>query len=281
MPRFHVEHLAEGLVTLPPEEARHARLVRRLSVGDELVLFDGEGNQAAAAVTVCRRRGVEAQTGPVSFSARPTPRFTLAVAMPKGPRQDMLIEKCTELGAAALIPLLCDRSVARVSAHRLSKWRQTTIAAAKQSGQRWLPELCLPMGLPELLADVSGFDHVLAGIGESGRHGGRPLQSGFDHVLAGIEPGELPPVPPVADDDGPADRPVRTSRIVDLLPMLQGSVSVLGIIGPEGGWTDEEVGILLRGKATPISLGPNVLRIETAVLALAALLHALLPQSGG
>ncbi len=252
LPRFHVEHLAEGIQALPADEARHARLARRLSVDDRVVLFDGQGHEATATVIACGRRAFEVQAGPVKYAPRRTPRLTLAVAMPKGPRQDMLIEKCTELGAAALVPLSSDRSVASVSAHRLSKWRQTTIAAAKQSGQAWLPELCLPMTLPELLADVSAFDHVLVGLSS---------------VPAGDEEARV------------ANTPNPPSPIIDLLPVLRKSTCILGIIGPEGGWTNDEVETLTRAGITSISLGPNILRIETAAVALATLIHAVLPRA--
>ncbi|NLX21755.1 MAG: 16S rRNA (uracil(1498)-N(3))-methyltransferase [Phycisphaerae bacterium] len=252
LPRFHVEHLAEGIQALPADEARHARLARRLSVDDRVVLFDGQGHEATATVIACGRRAFEVQAGPVKYAPRRTPRLTLAVAMPKGPRQDMLIEKCTELGTAALVPLSSDRSVASVSAHRLSKWRQTTIAAAKQSGQAWLPELCLPMTLPELFAEVSAFDQVLVGLSSA---------------------------PAACEEARVAGERNPPSPIIDLLPVLRECTSILGVVGPEGGWTSDEVDTLTQAGITPISLGPNILRIETAAVALATLIHAVLPRA--
>ena len=112
VPRFHVDELASGNVSLPDEEARHALGPRRLSVGDAVTLFDGQGAEAAGRIASRSRRGIDVTIDEIRHSPRPVPALTLAVAPPKGPRQDMLIEKCTELSVAGIVPLLCQRAVA-------------------------------------------------------------------------------------------------------------------------------------------------------------------------
>jgi 16S rRNA (uracil1498-N3)-methyltransferase len=223
------------MIRLCEQEARHARLSRRLSVGDAVELFDGCGGEAGGEIAAASKVVVEVAVHAVTVQPRPRPALTLAVAMPKGPRQDVLIEKCTELGVAAIRPLCTERSVAGASDHRRDKWRRTTIEAAKQSGQCWLPELHAPAGLDELLG----------------------VASSFDVVLAAMVPRENPPI-----------------GLAGMMDVLRGAGSILAFVGPEGGWTPEESRMLTSAQAKSISLGPNVLRIETAAIALAALTHA-------
>ena len=224
--RFHVDRVVAGTVRLSEDESRHAQGSRRLAVGDELAVFDGAGREAWGRIVRCGRDGVEVELEGVQFRERPTPALTLAVAIPKGPRQDTMIEKCTELGVAALVPLDTERSVSSTSEHRLGKWRRTAIEAAKQSGQSWIPELRPPASLDEVLASVAEFDAVLVADASGGPW---PETGVFRRVLA--------------------------------------------FVGPEGGWSEAERRRLLAAGARPVSLGPNILRIETAAMALAALVH--------
>lgn len=243
-PRFHIDPLLPGGVSLPADESRHAQGARRLSVGDAVILFDGQGNEATGTISTCSRRNVEVTIDEISHIPRPIPALTLAVAPPKGPRQDMLIEKCTELGVAGIIPLQCERAVASVSEHRLDKWRRTTIEAAKQSGQSWLPTLYELRSLEEVLAESANFDHVL--------------------IATCCEP---------MCSNETSTQTISLIPITDMLETLRNAHSILALIGPEGGWTTEEIAESIKAGAKPVQLGPNILRIETAAIALAALIH--------
>jgi len=223
------------VVRLPEEEARHARMSRRLSVGDALELFDGLGHEANATISAVSRGAVEVSVGPLISRPRSRPMLKLAVAMPKAPRQDALVEKCTELVGAAIPPLITERPVAVGADHKLARWRRTTIEAAKQSGQCWLPELRPPLILGECLRETADFDLILAAL--LGRGGTTP-------------------------------------SILDLAGQIHAARSVLAFIGPEGDFSPPEAQALLAAGARPVSLGPNVLRIETAALAVAAVVHA-------
>lgn len=227
-------------VQLSEQESRHARLSRRLSVGDEIVLFDGRGRWAAGTIAVATKSSVQVAVNEVVDVPRPVPALTLAVAMPKGPRQDVLIEKCAELGAAAIQPLVTARSVAGVSDHKRDKWRRATIEAAKQSGQCWLPNLLPSLGLDECLQQVPSFDLVLASV--------------------------------IAPDEKPAG-------ILDIIDRFGRARNILALVGPEGGWSPDETRTIIEAGALPVSLGSNVLRIETAAICLAALAHACTAQS--
>jgi len=240
LPRFHVPKLksTSGQLELGPNEARHARASRRLSVTDRVMLFDGAGYEATGAIASISPGHLTVGVDEITFRERPRPCLALAVALPKGPRQTMLIEKCTELGVARVRPVVTERSVADASSHRRRKWLQTAIEAAKQSGQCWLPEIDEPRSLPQVVEDLGQYDRTLLAATEA-----------------------LP--------DGAAAVPV-AHRIEDLAK----ADTVLAFVGPEGGWTDGEVARLVAAGAEPISLGANVLRIETAAVALAAVIHA-------
>lgn len=205
-----------------------------------MAVFDGQGHEAEATIATVGKTAVEIAVGCVRYRTRPLPALTLAFAMPKGPRQDVLIEKCTELGVASLQPLIAERSVCGASDHKRDKWRRATIEAAKQSGQSWLPDLPAPLS----------FDDGLRLVGNS------------DLVLAAMVPREGP-----------------KHRIFDLGDRLAASSRLLAFVGPEGGWSPEEADKLISHGAIAVSLGPNVLRIETAAIALSAAVHAIRPKT--
>jgi 16S rRNA (uracil1498-N3)-methyltransferase len=161
--RFYVPDLPESAevplppaeAPLPPAEAHHAAHVLRLREGDAVELFDGRGRTAEARIARVRRGEVTLAVGAVHGpAARPEPRVCLAFAIPKGTRLDWLLEKAAELGVARLAPVRFTHSVAgagEFSAAKRSRWLGHCIAAAKQSGFAWLPEIEDPLPLADLL----------------------------------------------------------------------------------------------------------------------------------
>jgi len=233
LPRFYHPHLRTGEVELHPGEARHAGGSRRLRAGDAVTLFDGRGNEADGWLVRVggRNAPIRVLVSAVRAVPRPAPvALTIAVSPPKQSRQDTLIEKCTELGVAAIQPIVVERTVSQVAAGRAERWRRVAIAAAKQSQQAWLPEFHEPVGLKELLDSASGYDLV---------------------VLAEPVAGAVP----LAD-------------VLDPHPRL---TRFLAIIGPEGGLTAGELAIARNAGAVFCRLTPTILRIETAAVALAAI----------
>lgn len=257
-PRFYIEQLDSPTVDLPEAEARHARQSRRLSAGDIVMLFDGQGRQAVGRITATAGRAVIVAIDQVVQTPRPRPALTIAFAVPKGPRQDTLIEKCTELGAAVLQPMATARSVADASPHRIDKWHRTAVEAAKQSGQAWLPELREIRSFQEVLGDKEADDIALLAVSEGnitvGNATAEQMKAGHTCPTGFVEP-----------------RP-----ITDLLEALRNAPRVLALIGPEGGWTQQEIAEALAAGARPVSIGPNILRIETAAVAIVAIVHAIL-----
>ena len=158
-PRLFCPTLTESPVRLSLEESRHATASLRVKPGDELELFDGRGRQAIARVTRIRRAQVEVEIAemarhPFELSCR----LTLAVAMPKAHRQAYLIEKCTELGVAAIWPILAQRSVTQPRMAARTKWARRAIEAAKQSRRVWVPQIDAPQPFSEAVGRIRDFD---------------------------------------------------------------------------------------------------------------------------
>lgn len=228
LPRFHCDPLQVGDVTLDEAEARHLSASRRLAAGDAVMLFDGAGHEARAVVQAAKGTRARLSVAEVERRPRLLPQLTLAVAVPKGPRQDWLIEKCTELGVAAIVPLVTQRSVSQASEHRLDKWRRTAIEAAKQSGQSWLPDLCEPAALPELIQRFGEYERVV----------------------------------------------IASASATTAAAALGEGATILALVGPEGDFAPDELHQAQAAGAVSMTLGPNVLRVETAAVAIAALIHA-------
>jgi len=252
LPRFHLDApLTVGLCAeLSLAEAHHAMHVLRLRVGDALELFDGRGQSATARIAQAKHGRVRCEVEAVgAVRARPEPRVHLAFAVPKGKRLDWLLEKATELASSSLRPVAFERGVAGddLADGKRERWLTHCVAAAKQSGLNFLPELRERQTLPDLLADAAG-----AGAGVSG--------AGTLFRLVGDVTADAVSLPDALGKAGGADPPV---------------TDILLIIGPEGGLSDVERNQLAAAHVTPVRLGHTILRIETAAVALLAAVTAL------
>lgn len=165
-PRFYLESpLAAGEAMLADEEARHAAAALRLQPGDRVELFDGSGKLGKGEISRAGREGMSVQVTEVTEVPEAGPRITLATAIPKGKRWQMLVEKCTELGVAAIRPVRFARSVAE-GAGDGAKWRRWAVEACKQCGRLRVPEFypatefaelpLLSMAGPCLFGDAEG-----------------------------------------------------------------------------------------------------------------------------
>ena len=160
MPRIHLERSlqAGAMLTLPAAQSRHVQVLR-LQPGDELMLFNGEGGEWRARVARIGRSDVDVQVEAHVEVERELPRpVTLALGMPANERMDGLVEKATELGVAAIQPLLCARSVLRLDNERAQKrrlhWQAVAVAAAEQSGRTRVPEIA---AVQPMLQWLQGF----------------------------------------------------------------------------------------------------------------------------
>ena len=229
MPRFFVDTplAAPGEITLPPGAARHVQVLR-LQPGDALTLFDGSGPEWRAEVTAMGRSDVRVNLIAAEQPQRELARaVTLAVVMPANDRMDFLVEKATELGAAALQPLVSERSVLRLAGERADKkrahWQGVAIAAAEQSGRT------VPLRVEPVM----------------------PLAAW------------LSALPAPMDDEW---RGLLSPRAAQPLQVFAAR-RALFLSGPEGGLSDAEEDAARACGFAAITLGPRILRADTAPLA--------------
>lgn len=220
-------------VELGGEEARHAVVVRRVRVGEQVVLTDGAGTTATVTVT---RTGPTSLTGTVDATAATEPelpRVVVVQAIPKGERGVLAVEMLTEVGVDVIVPWAAARSVAvwrgGREAKALARWRATAREAAKQARRSWFPEVA---------ETASTAD-----------------------VVRLLEKASVPVVLHEAASGPLADLPV------------PGRGEIVVVVGPEGGITEDELAQFAAVGAEPVRMGTSVLRTSTAgVAATAALL---------
>ena len=153
LPRFYCESLTESAADLSASEARHLVSVLRLSVGDRIELFDGEGSLATAAITAIKKNNVTLEIENLTRLSPPArPAVIIAVSIPKGERFDWLITKLTELGVDRIVPTVFERTVKQPKNPKITdRWRNLTISAAKQCRRIFLPAIDPPTPLPRAL----------------------------------------------------------------------------------------------------------------------------------
>ncbi len=226
MHRFYLPNL-ERLI-LSNEEAHHCRDVLRQQVDDEVEVFDGQGHAVRCRIAEITRH--EIRLSPLQHRHTPplSVRITLAAALIKK-NMDYIVQKATELGAAAIVPLLTERTVTRND--RPTRWREIALEACKQCGNNWLPEIAAAQPLRAFLST--------------------PHTRAFDlKLVAALQP---------------QAKPLKTA--------FTPARTVCVMIGPEGDFTAEEYAEITAAGFRPITLGPLVLRADTAALYALSIVH--------
>jgi 16S rRNA (uracil1498-N3)-methyltransferase len=152
-------NFAKHTVTLTADEARHLREVLRLQPGDEVSVFDGEGKEYRARVIQARRESAALELVEEIATARPESplQITLAVALLKGEKFDLVVQKATELGVNKIVPLITRYADIKLrdesdAGKRVARWQRIALEAAKQSGRAVVPEVNLPVVFASLIA---------------------------------------------------------------------------------------------------------------------------------
>ena len=205
--------------------------------GEKLVLFNGCGREITAEIIdlgsseIRLRKLHEAETPPLRC------RIVLGQAVPKGKNMELIVQKAVEIGADQIAPIISDRTVVQVDSEsavqKQAKWQQIAIEAAKQCGQNWLPRVHVPRKLAEFFDAATpnaGFDLRLIGS----------LQPDAQHLKKILA-------------DYSSEHQHRPQ-------------SVLMLVGPEGDFTPAELALARRHGCRPITLGPIILRVETAAI---------------
>jgi 16S rRNA (uracil1498-N3)-methyltransferase len=229
-------------VVLAAEEARYLREILRLKTGDEVYVFDGEGKEFQCTVDESRRESARLEIVSEVGPARPESplQLTLAVALLKSDKFDLVVQKTTELGVTRLVPVttkLADIRLREASdaTKRVARWQRIALEAAKQSGRAVVPVVLEPVAF-ESFIQTDAADST-AQVMFSERDG---------HSLVQAQ----------------AKLPANVS-------------SVTALVGSEGGWTDHEIVAARDAGWLPITLGGRTLRAETAAIAVTVLLQHL------
>ena len=221
-------------------EAKHARSVLRIREGDRIIVLNGEGKEILCETQEVRNNYIKLNV--IQENRIPFIDFeiTLYQAITKGKTMDMIIQKATELGVNRIVPVLSDRSVPdwdkTKSVAKVEKWKTVCIESIKQCGSAWIPKLELPMKINEAINDSNNSDISLIAT----------LQSDAKHPRIHIDSFHL-------------EKGHKLSKIAIW-------------VGPEGDYTPAEINTIRRS-ALPISLGPLVLRSETAAIYCLAILN--------
>ena len=230
--RFFINQPLQPLLEVTDAElVRQWSTVLRLRPGQQLVVLDGSGAQALAEVTTLSKRAAQLRlVQQLEPTGEPQLQLTLCVGLIRADRFEWVLQKGTELGAVAFIPLRCERSLRdSLSTARLARWQRIIREAAEQSGRSRLPSLFDPVTLEQSFALCS--QGIL--LAETGAN-------------------------------------VGLHSTVAALPLVSGIWS-----GPEGGWSAEEYAQAAQAGIPSVSLGPRIMRAETAPLAaLSALMFA-------
>lgn len=231
-------------ITLSPEESHHLVTVNRARAGDTVVAFDGRGTEWICELTGERKNAAVMK---VRFrqKAKPLPyEITLGQALPKGPSMDAIVRKATEIGAAHIVPLESERTQVHLASDRsdrkIDKWQTAALEAAKQCGNPFLPEITPVKKAAAFMESARGYDLKL---------------------IASLQPGARSLKAVLAEFHAAHFRPPK---------------KVLWLVGPEGDFTPAEMSLSRSTGFEPITLGPLVLRCETAaVYALSVLSYEL------
>ncbi len=203
-------------LALPADEARHAAKVLRMRAGDTVRLFDGVGASADGTLSAVTKRDVRVTLGEVRYIDRQGRRVGLAFAVPKGKRLDWLLEKATELACTVLQPVRFERSVAGETAFSDSKrerWMDRCIAACKQSGAAWLPELRDPVTLEEYLDECDATVRWLGDPSASAKPMAAVVREAPDDAAAAVL---------VGPEGGLTDDEVESARAAGFVPVRLG-----------------------------------------------------------
>lgn len=225
----HLWHAAQ----LDEAETHHAQRVLRLEAGKEITVFDGKGREALATIETFHKKNAILRLGSLQQAPRPIIEITLAQAIPKGSNMDLVIQKAVELGVTRIIPLATDRTVVRLrdrddAQKKQERWQTIALEACKQCGQNWIPVVEPPCALQESLKKTDSHDLRL---------------------IASLEKDSLP-MKTIFSSLKKNSSPAASSATI--------------FIGPEGDFTPTEYQLARNAGCKPVSLGPIVLRTETA-----------------
>lgn len=240
MHRFFVdpENIQGHMAIIDKEEAHHIQKVLRLKAGEQVILFDGSGYEYRARLLEAKQAGLTAQIMERSSKEELSVRVCLVQGIAKGDKMDSIIQKASEIGVAEIYPLVSERTVVRLAGDnavkKVKRWQHIAREACKQCRRNLIPQVKPVLKMEEVYQEIGEAPALIFYEKEKNQ--------GLRQVLSNIK-GEV---------------------------LAKGRLFVL--IGPEGGFSEIEVNRALKQGVQTASLGPRILRTETAGLVASAII---------
>ncbi len=239
------EKLSSERIVITGDQARYLSLILRVKSGDPLVIFDGTGYKYTFQILRCHKKEVLAKkVKKEPYSAESPISITLAQGIPKGEKMDFIIQKSTELGVRKIIPLITERSQVRHT-DKIVRWRKIALSASQQSGRDKIPEIEDPVSFVQFLNNINPPSPSFFKGGDSECP---PSANGETGGFWGI-----------IFSEEHKDR-----NLKKVLSSFKDSEHIILLIGPEGGFSKVEVKTSIEKGFAEASLGPRILRTETA-----------------
>lgn len=255
-------------VTLHGETARQIKTVLRMQPGAEIVVLDNSGMAWRVRLTAVEKKEVQGKIiAPQLVRGEPALHLTLYQGTLKGPKFEWVLQKGTELGVSNFVPTICERSVVRqpdALEKKRGRWASIMREAAEQSGRGKLPVLSGPLMWPEALAQAQSAQLMLMPWEEAGGVSLKEILKGPDSLRRNENANKKSPLS--GGEGMPASPPLG-----GIEGRLEADVTGMALfIGPEGGFTAQEAASAEKAGARLVTLGPRILRAETAALAAVA-----------
>lgn len=237
MNRFYVPFHTDSVnVWIDSSESHHIIHVKRLKIGDKIILFNGMGDERNAEIIELKGNRIKVRIGrdTVVNKGNDSVKIDIAFAIPKGKRSHFLVQKCTELGVRRLIPIHYERSVVRLKPERpekIEKWQRIAIETSKQCGRNVITEISSSMDFCNFIRNAESYDLSIFACNQTDSNNLKNTLHG--HVKVN---------------------------------------SIICLIGPEGGFTSNEIEMAKKAGCKFVSLGQRTLRVETAAIAVSAIL---------
>lgn len=237
MPKFFIDknEISRGQARLLGEDEKHIKTVLRAREGEEVTLCDGEGMDYLCRIASLERGVLLDVLSQTPCETEPKTKLTLYQGLPKADKMEWIIQKCVEIGIDRIVAVATERAIVKLDkkeGKKLERWQKIAEAAAKQSGRGKIPEVC-----QRVLKFAEAMEEAAGLDGAVIPYEKEPLENGLRQFVSGF------------------------------------SGSTAGIfIGPEGGFSEEEIALAKEKGIRPVSLGKRILRTETAGMATAAIL---------
>jgi 16S rRNA (uracil1498-N3)-methyltransferase len=265
------EKLAGEKIIITGDEARYLSLVLRMKAGEQFVIFDGCGQRYICRILQMHKKKVVVEKIKNEPCSAESPiSITLAQGLPKNDKMDLIVQKSTELGVRRIIPLITERSQVRHT-EKVERWRKIALSASQQCGREKIPVIDGPVEFANFLLNiVEGDEGVI------------PAKAGIQRTRVGaIHELPLPDSPVKPENDEPTDKafskktPLKLiffeeqkgNNLKEVLTSFRDKENVTLLIGPEGGFSNDEVSASVEKGFIKASLGPRILRTETAPIA--------------